>query len=153
MTIATMRGAVAILEAQEVECSLEYPGLIHVQRGGWIYVFGDANEDFGGDAYANWEAYEQGKAPDPVPTPLMSDCADPAAVAQAILDAVAAHQEKQEPRYLVINETDGVPAHPDPMTREQCDVFMEAFRQRFAAQGYYASVEGRIPVSELRLKR
>ena len=53
--------------------------------------------------------------------------------------------------YYVFNETDGLMAHPDPMTRVECEAFMAEFRQRFARQGYYASCAGRIPVSELRL--
>ena len=56
-------------------------------------------------------------------------------------------------RFYVLNETDGILAHPEPMTRAECDAFMVEFRKRFAAQGYYASCKGRIPISEIRLKR
>lgn len=56
-------------------------------------------------------------------------------------------------RFYVLNETDGILAHPEPMTRAECDAFMVEFRERFAAQGFYASCKGRIPISELRLKR
>ncbi len=55
--------------------------------------------------------------------------------------------------YYVLNETDGVLAHPEPMTHGDAAEFMVQFRLRFAKQGYYASAAGRIPVSELRLKR
>jgi hypothetical protein len=58
-----------------------------------------------------------------------------------------------EPLYYVFNETDGILAHPEPMTRAEADQFMIQFRERFAAQGYYASSRGRIPIAELRLKR
>lgn len=57
----------------------------------------------------------------------------------------------EESLYYVWNETDRILAHPEPMTRAQCDEFMAAFRQRFAAQGYYAAASGRIPISELQL--
>jgi len=60
---------------------------------------------------------------------------------------------KPELKYYVLNETDGILADPNPMTREECDAFMTAFRQRFIHQGYYASVNGRIPIAEVRLKR
>ena len=153
MTIETMKQAVEILEKQNETVTLDYPGHINLQRSGWIYVFGDANDTFDGDAYPSWEAFVKGEAPESITTPLPSDSVQPEAVAKAILDAVAEHQSRQEPRFLVLNETDGVLAHPDPMTRAECDAFMEAFRRRFDAQGYYAGVEGRIPVSELRLKR
>jgi hypothetical protein len=59
-----------------------------------------------------------------------------------------------EPLYYVMNETDGILAAQDPMTRGECDDFMIEFRQRFARQGYYLTSGGqRIPVSEVRFKR
>jgi hypothetical protein len=58
-----------------------------------------------------------------------------------------------EPLFFIFNETDGLYAHPEPMTRAEADEFMVAFRQRFERQGYYASVSGRIPLAELRLAR
>jgi hypothetical protein len=58
-----------------------------------------------------------------------------------------------ETLYYVLNETDGILADPEPMTHKQSGEFMVAFRLRFARQGYYASCAGRIPISQLRLKR
>jgi len=153
MKLDTMKVAVEILKEHGEEVELEYPGTINLHRAGRIYVFGDANDAFGGDAYANWKAYEKGAAPDPLTTPLRSTHDNPVEVAKAITDAVAAHEAKQEPRFYVLNETDGILANPEPMTREECDHFMLDFRERFALQGYYASAAGRIPISELRLKR
>jgi hypothetical protein len=153
MKTETMKAAVEILAAQGEEVDLQYPGSITLARAGRIFVFGDANADFGGDVYASLDALEQGKAPDLITTPLSSEHDNPADVAQAITSAVDAYQQAQPPRFYVLNETDGILAHPDAMTREECDAFMVAFRQRFAAQGYYASAAGRIPASELRFKR
>ena len=57
-----------------------------------------------------------------------------------------------EPRYFVFNATDQIFAAPESMTKAEAEAFMVSFRERFRAQGYYASVEGRIPVSELELE-
>lgn len=57
-----------------------------------------------------------------------------------------------EARFLVFNATDEVFATPEPMTKEEALAFMVSFRERFKAQGYYASVDGRIPISELELE-
>jgi len=54
--------------------------------------------------------------------------------------------------YYVLNETDGVYASPDSMTRADAEAFLAEFRKRFETQGYYASVKGPIPPWELRLK-
>jgi hypothetical protein len=153
MTVETMKAAVAILEGQGESVTLEYPGMITLERSGRIYVFGDANEDFGGDAYASAQAFELGAAPDLVTTPLRSDHEDPVAVAQAITEAVREHQKQCPEMFYVFNETDGILASPEPMTRVECDRFMLQFRMRFAGQGYYASASGRIPLADLRLKR
>jgi len=54
--------------------------------------------------------------------------------------------------FLIFNATDGLYAHPDPFaTREEAERFATEIRQRFDRHGYYASCEGRIPVSELKL--
>jgi hypothetical protein len=58
-----------------------------------------------------------------------------------------------EPLFYIFNETDGIVAWPEPMTRAECDRFMVEFRERFRQQGYYASAAGRIPISELRFQR
>lgn len=68
-------------------------------------------------------------------------------------EVLAIIQSVVEPLFYVFNETDGLLAHPEPMTREECDRWMIQFRLRFAKQGYYASVNGRIPIEELRLSR
>jgi len=54
-------------------------------------------------------------------------------------------------RYFVMNDTDGVFAHPDPMTSKEAERFMVQFLKRFERQGFYSSVRGRIPLSELKL--
>ena len=59
-----------------------------------------------------------------------------------------------EPLYFVYNETDGIIAYPEPMTRAECDEFMTEFRVRFTEQGYYLTAAGyEIPAAEVRLKR
>lgn len=155
MKVETLKTAVEILEAQGRTVSLEYPGHINIEHHAWVYVFGGVNELFGADVYRSWTAYEEGLCVEGIETPLLSDddAADPAAVAAAVIEAIRSHQEKQEPRFYVMNETDEVLANPEPMSQAECDVFMTRFRERFAKQGYYASVKGRVPLSELRLKR
>jgi hypothetical protein len=57
-----------------------------------------------------------------------------------------------EPKYFIFNETDGLYAHPEPLTVREAFVWALEFRERFAQQGYYASAtKGRIPVSQLQL--
>jgi hypothetical protein len=55
-------------------------------------------------------------------------------------------------RYLIFNETDGVYAHPEPVSARKARRIVRAIRRRYGAQGYYSSVAGRIPVSELRFR-
>ena len=153
MKLDTMKVAVETLKEQGEDVELEYPGTINMVRAGRIYVFGDANDDFGGDAYANSQAYEEGLRPDTITTPLRSTHDNPVEVAKAITEAVAAYERQQPERFYVLNETDGILANPEPMSRDEADHFMIDFRERFTPQGYYASAAGRIPVSELRLKR
>ena len=154
MKLETMEAAVAILERDNDEVSLEYPGAIYYPRNGWVYVFGDANENFGGDAYESWQEMEQGIQPELVTTPLPRDHADPADVAKAILAAVEAHQQGKPPRFHIFNETDQIMASPDAMTAAECDAFIAEFPARFARQGYYATATGhRIAPSEVRLAK
>jgi hypothetical protein len=153
MKLDTMKTAVDILIDQGETVELQYPGTINLHHAGRIYVFGDANPDFGGDAYPNWQAYKKGLPPEAITTPLRSTHDNPVQVAKAITEAVTAYEARQEPRFYVLNETDGILAHPEPMTRDEADHFMIEFRERFEPQGYYASASGRIPISELRLKR
>lgn len=54
--------------------------------------------------------------------------------------------------FMVVNETDQIFASPEPMTYYEAQVFMAQFQERFAAQGFYASVAGRIPVEALKLR-
>jgi len=55
-------------------------------------------------------------------------------------------------KYRIFNETDGVYAHPDAVTYAEAQRLIAAFRQRYERQGYYASVRGHIPISEVSLK-
>src|ERR1700679_2067045 len=56
-----------------------------------------------------------------------------------------------EPLYRVFNETDGVYASPDHFTKAEAERFIGRFKGRFATQGFYSSVDGRIPISSLSL--
>ena len=47
-----------------------------------------------------------------------------------------------EKRFQVYNWTDGVPAHPDPMTLAEAMAFARHFPGRFAQQGYYLTASG-----------
>jgi len=53
-------------------------------------------------------------------------------------------------KYLVFNETDGVYAHPEAVSARKARRIIRALRRRYAPQGYYASVRGRIPASQVR---
>jgi len=50
--------------------------------------------------------------------------------------------KSKEQRYIVINETDGVPASPCTMTRTEAVAFMKSFPRRFGQQGYYLTSGG-----------
>jgi len=52
-------------------------------------------------------------------------------------------------QYLIFNKTDRVYAYPEPVTREQAGHIIRNLIARYEWQGYYASVCGPIPVSEL----
>jgi hypothetical protein len=54
-------------------------------------------------------------------------------------------------KYLIFNETDGVYAYPEPVSAAEAKRIIAELRKRYRRQGYYASVTGRIPVSELSL--
>ena len=57
----------------------------------------------------------------------------------------------KEKKYRVFNDTDQVYASPDEMTWDQAVSFMLDFVTHYRDQGFYYSVRGRIPLSELRL--
>jgi hypothetical protein len=59
--------------------------------------------------------------------------------------------DEPAPKYYVFNETDGIYAHDEALTRAEAECFMVAFRERYARQGYYAAASGDIPISDLRL--
>jgi hypothetical protein len=45
--------------------------------------------------------------------------------------------------YTLYNETDNIPAAPDDFeTEAEALAYAEAFRKRFAAQGYYLTADG-----------
>ena len=55
----------------------------------------------------------------------------------------AGHSGGNTPRrYLVWNCTDGVFAHPEPMTLAQAQVFIREFPARYRRQGYYLTADG-----------
>jgi hypothetical protein len=54
-------------------------------------------------------------------------------------------------KYHVFNATDGVYATPRALTWKSANRFINEFRKRFEPQGFYASVHGRIPISEVNL--
>jgi len=55
-------------------------------------------------------------------------------------------------RFMVLNATDGIYAHPKAVSRAEGERLIANIRARFQRQGYYASVEGHIPVAELKLE-
>ena len=64
----------------------------------------------------------------------------------------AQRMEVHESLYVVMNETDGIPASPDAMTYEAADKFCREFIERFAGQGYYLTAAGqRINPNEISL--
>lgn len=48
----------------------------------------------------------------------------------------------EQPRYRVYNRTDGVPAAPYSMTREEAEEFVRLYPKRFEQQGYYLTASG-----------
>jgi hypothetical protein len=54
-------------------------------------------------------------------------------------------------KYLIFNETDGVYAYPHAVSRSEAERIIAERLEGYRRQGYYASVRGRIPVSELSL--
>ena len=52
-------------------------------------------------------------------------------------------------KFLIFNETDGVYAYPHAVRRREAERIIAKLIQRYHRQGYYASVRGHIPVSEL----
>ena len=54
-------------------------------------------------------------------------------------------------KYFIFNATDLVYAHPYPVTRFAARRIMKEIAARYARQGYYSSVAGRIPISALAL--
>jgi hypothetical protein len=52
-------------------------------------------------------------------------------------------------KFLIFNETDGVYAYPHAVRRREAERIIAKLIQRYHRQGYYASVGGHIPVSEL----
>lgn len=48
----------------------------------------------------------------------------------------------REPRFIVINETDGIPAAPQPMTKAEAEKFIKSLRDRYWEQGYYKTASG-----------
>lgn len=55
-------------------------------------------------------------------------------------------------RFRIYNDTDGIPAHPGTVTREEGERTIAGIRERVKTQGYYASVRGRIPIEDLALR-
>jgi len=56
-------------------------------------------------------------------------------------------------KYFIFNRTDGVYAHPEPVSRAEGKRLIVMLKQRYRRQGFYASVScGRIPVSMLELE-
>jgi len=49
---------------------------------------------------------------------------------------------KQEQLYIVMNNTDGFSASPDPMNKKDAKKFIKDFPKRFEAQGYYRTGRG-----------
>jgi hypothetical protein len=54
-------------------------------------------------------------------------------------------------KLLILNETDGVYAYPQAVSRDEAERIIAKLIQGYRRQGYYSSVRGRIPVSELSL--
>lgn len=44
--------------------------------------------------------------------------------------------------YTIFNETDGLPASPVKMTKEEAEKFLVDFPKRFEKQGYYLTSNG-----------
>lgn len=56
-------------------------------------------------------------------------------------------------KYLIFNRTDGVYAHPEPVSYTEAQRLLTELKQRYQQQGFYASAShGRIPISALELE-
>jgi hypothetical protein len=54
-------------------------------------------------------------------------------------------------QYLIYNETDGIYAYPEPVSKAEGERIISELKTRYERQGYYASAQGRIPISDLSL--
>lgn len=56
-------------------------------------------------------------------------------------------------RFVVCNCTDQIMAHPERMSMEEAEAFVQSFASRFARQGYYLTAAGeRIPAGQVDLE-
>ena len=89
--LATMAQIVAILRQQGLQATLEFPGIIVVEKadGGAVYIFGVANDTWDADVYASLYALSECDSITSIQTPVSSYSNDVDAITSAILDALA----------------------------------------------------------------